>query len=141
MADAKSEAGKQRRARETSQRDEPPRYEYAGLSQLAQATGDCATELVTGSARVVGGLMTDLFGMVLDPCDRLLGSGDYSRERRRQAETDLQETGRRTTHRLSRALTRAVSGVADTVTRSNERFRGAIESEGEPPETSEEPPR
>lgn len=115
-------------ARYESSRDESSRYDRHGsatLSRLTQALGGCATEFATGSVRVAGGLVTDLCGAVLEPFDRLLGTGRRARERA-QYEDERSERG------VGRSLDRAVSGMADTASRSEDRFRETLEGDREP---------
>jgi len=134
MVESKNEA-RERRAQRAVAQDEAhydsAHYESATLSRLTQALGGCATEFATGSVRVAGGLVTDLCGAVLDPVDRLLGTGRYryASARERAVET---EGEKRPQYSVSRAVGRAVSGVADTAARSEERFREAMESGKEP---------
>lgn len=103
------------------QRDET-QYQYVGLARLTQAIGGCATEVATGSVRVAGGLLTDFVGACLNPVDRVIGSGPYVGTRERYAESDL-----RRDWGFSGAISRAASGVADTATRSEERFRDILD--------------
>lgn len=119
MVEAKVET----RVRRTPRADEAhyeSRYESATLSRLTQALGGCATEFATGSVRVAGGLVTDLCGAVLEPFDRLLGTG-------RRATDRVLDEGERSGRGVGRALNRAVSGMADTASRSEDRFRETLE--------------
>lgn len=127
MVEAKFEASVRRPSRADTRdeahyeaRYESSRYESATLSSLTQALGGCATEFATGSVRVAGGLMTDLCGAVLEPFDRLLGTSRRARDR-------AMDESERTERGVSRALNRAVSGMADTASRSEDRFRASLE--------------
>jgi hypothetical protein len=103
------------------QRDET-QYQYVGLARLTQAIGGCATEVATGSVKVAGGLLTDLVGACLNPVDRVIGSGPYTWGRERYPESDpRRDSG------FSAAISRAAGGVADTATRSEERFRDILD--------------
>jgi hypothetical protein len=125
MVEAKIEARVRRTPRSDARDDgyyESSRYDSATLAALTQALGGCATEFATGSVRVAGGLVTDLCGAVFEPFDRLLGTGRRARER-------VVDEGERSASSIGRALNRAVSGMADTASRSEDRFREALESE------------
>lgn len=100
-------------------RDDSLRGEPVGLTQFTLGIGDCATEFATGSVRIVGGLLTDLVGMVMAPFDRFSGTGAYTQARERRYE-------RRYDSGVSRSIDRAMTGTLDTVGRSQERFRDAV---------------
>jgi hypothetical protein len=116
---------------------EPAQTASVGFSRLTQAVGDCAVELATGSVRIAGEMLTDIVGAVLEPCDRITRSGQYA-DRSRPPERENRsgsDVG------VGAAVSRAVNSVADTVTRSQERFRSALGDSGQSDQKSDEKPR
>ena len=147
MADPKHETKtdtRQRRAQRAAQRDDPYRhdpylYDSIGISRLTQAVGGCATEFATGSVRVAGGLLTDLLGTLLDPVDRMIGSG-VSRRRRARLDEEEDDDDRHRDHTLGRTISRALSAATETVSRSEERFREVMDASPDSSQRPEEEP-
>jgi hypothetical protein len=144
MAEAKHETKhepRHRRSQRAARRDEPYQHDpylsdVVGLSRLTLAVGGSATEFASGAVRVAGGLLTDLLSTVLDPIDRIIGSGS----RRERLEAEDEEEDRYREPNISRAISRALSAATETVNRSEERFREVMEASPDPEQRPEEPP-
>lgn len=99
-------------------------YEPVGFSRIAQALGDCGSELAAGSVRIAGGLITDMIATFLSPVDRAFDG----RRRYRYRDDDYDRTSDRDDERdydasLSRSVGRAADDAADVVGRAHQQFR------------------
>lgn len=136
MAETKAHAAA-RRARERARKAEYAAesdvdtedygYEPVGLSRLAQAIGDCGSELASGSIRIAGGLITDLLATCLSPVDRAF---DGRKRYRYREDDDDRDYERDHDASLSRSVGRAADDAADIVGRAHQQFRDTMSGRG-----------